>query len=107
RAAVLALREEREIAEAHSSARRQTMVYEQAELRRRQLAGPQPQGVPGEAHSVRGAGPDDLRSAAPGNLQEFLFSGWEDIRRNATSARNWQDAKDPPQTAADSVTLEM
>jgi cellulose synthase operon protein YhjQ len=107
RAAVLALREEREIAEAHSSARRQTMVYEQAELRRRQLAGPQPQGVPGEAHSVRGAGPDDLRSDAPGNLQEFLFSGWEDIRRNSTSARNLQDAEDPPQTAADSVTLGM
>jgi len=41
-AAVLALQEEREIAEAHASARRQALLYAEAEARRRQLAGPQP-----------------------------------------------------------------
>jgi cellulose synthase operon protein YhjQ len=41
-AAVLALREEREISEAHSSARRKEQLYEESDQRRRQLAGPQP-----------------------------------------------------------------
>jgi cellulose synthase operon protein YhjQ len=41
-AAVLALREEREISEAHSSARRKALLYEESQQRRRQLAGPQP-----------------------------------------------------------------
>jgi len=43
RVTVLALREEREIAEAHESARQQAQVYEESERRRRTLAGPQPQ----------------------------------------------------------------
>jgi cellulose synthase operon protein YhjQ len=62
-AAVLALREEREIAEAHSSARRQAMIYKESELRRRQLAGPQPRMHRGEASD---GGQD--------NLQQFLKS---------------------------------
>ena len=42
RATVLAVREEREIAEARASAQQQAMIYTESELRRRQLAGPQP-----------------------------------------------------------------
>jgi cellulose synthase operon protein YhjQ len=41
-ATVLALREEREIAEAHASAREQAMIYTESEFLRRELAGPQP-----------------------------------------------------------------
>jgi cellulose synthase operon protein YhjQ len=41
-AAMLALREEREISEAHASAQEQAMIYTESDLRRRQLAGPQP-----------------------------------------------------------------
>jgi cellulose synthase operon protein YhjQ len=67
RAAVVALREEREIAEAHSSATRQTQIYEESELRRRQLAGPQPQWPMGAGYGEEG----DLRSDLPG-LQQFL-----------------------------------
>jgi cellulose synthase operon protein YhjQ len=59
-AAVLTLREEREIAEAHSSARRQAMIYEESELRRRQLAGPQPRVARGEVSGI------------PDNLQHFV-----------------------------------
>jgi cellulose synthase operon protein YhjQ len=106
RAAVVALREEREMAEAHSSARRQAMVYEQAELRRRQLAGPQPQGLFGEAHSARETGPGDLRSDAPGNLQRFLFSSWQDFRGNPISTRSSPSAEDALQTELASVTLD-
>jgi cellulose synthase operon protein YhjQ len=47
-AAVLALREEREISEAHSSARRKALLYEESQQRRRQLAGPQPHSPWGE-----------------------------------------------------------
>jgi cellulose synthase operon protein YhjQ len=106
RAAVLAVREEREIAEAHSSARRQAMVYEQAELRRRQLAGPQPQGLFGDAHSASGTGPGDLRCDVPGNLQQFLFSGWQDLRGNSNSAGNVSGVEDPPRAESDSLTVE-
>jgi cellulose synthase operon protein YhjQ len=48
RATVLALREEREIAEAQASAQQQAKVYTESELRRRQLAGPQPRFSPGQ-----------------------------------------------------------
>jgi len=48
-AGAIALREEREIAEAHASAQRQASSYEESEMLRRQLAGPQPLGpLPGE-----------------------------------------------------------
>jgi cellulose synthase operon protein YhjQ len=70
RAAVLALREEREIAEAHSSAKRQAQIYEESELRRRQLAGPQPQWPMGAGYGEVG----DLRSDHPG-LQFSLLGG--------------------------------
>ena len=73
-AAVRALREQREVADAHSSARQQALVYAEAELRRRQLAGPQPRGEFGEA---RAAGPGDLRGDAPGNLEQLVASGWQ------------------------------
>jgi cellulose synthase operon protein YhjQ len=68
-AAVLALREEREIAEAHSSAQRQAKVYEESEHRRRQLAGPQPRIPRGESNS----GDTD-------NLQQFLGQRLPDAR---------------------------
>jgi cellulose synthase operon protein YhjQ len=68
RAAVLALREEREIAEAHSSAKRQAQIYEESELRRRQLAGPQPQWPMGAGYGEVG----DLRSDHPGLQFSFL-----------------------------------
>ena len=42
RATMLALREEREIAEARASAQQQATIYTESELRRRELAGPQP-----------------------------------------------------------------
>ena len=48
-AEAVALREEREIADAHASAQRQASSYERSDVRRRQLAGPQPRGpFPGE-----------------------------------------------------------
>jgi cellulose synthase operon protein YhjQ len=75
RAAVLALREEREIAEAHSSARRQALAYEEAEIRRRQLAGPQPHGLLGGGYTAPNNSQGDLRSDGPENLQQFLLSG--------------------------------
>jgi cellulose biosynthesis protein BcsQ len=76
RAAVLALKEEREITEAHSSAKRQAQIYEDSESRRRQLAGPQPQWPPGDKYGE----PDDLRNYPPGNLQPFLlFGGKESV----------------------------
>lgn len=43
RATVVALREERELAEASASAAEQAMIYTEADALRRQLAGPQPQ----------------------------------------------------------------
>jgi hypothetical protein len=48
-AGAVAEREEREIAEAHASAQRQALSYTESDVRRRQLAGPQPHGpLPGE-----------------------------------------------------------
>jgi cellulose synthase operon protein YhjQ len=95
RAAVAALREEREVAEAHSSARRQALIYEESELRRRQLAGPQPHSPFGAGHQTANAGPGDLRSDAPANLQPFLFSGWQDLpgRSLADSITGYDQAR--------------
>ena len=78
-AAVRALREEREIAEAHSSARRQTLVYAESELRRRQLAGPQPRGPLGEPYATSSTGPGDLRTDGPSNMEQVPASGWQDL----------------------------
>jgi cellulose synthase operon protein YhjQ len=77
RLALLALREEREIAEAHSSAERQALVYRGAEVRRRQLAGPQPYGLLHEASGVPGADASGGRFDVADDLQQFLFPGWE------------------------------
>jgi len=84
RAAVAALREEREVVEAHSSARRQALIYEDSELRRRQLAGPQPHSPFGEGLEAANAGPGDLRSDAPANLQQLLFAGGQDLPGRST-----------------------
>jgi len=62
RATVLALREEREIAEARASAQQQAMIYTDSELRRRQLAGPQPHLSLGGASGNLSAGPVELDS---------------------------------------------
>ena len=56
-AAAIVLREDREIASAHASARRQALRYVESEERRRQLAGPQPRGAKGSTHTAPGAGP--------------------------------------------------
>ena len=77
RAAVLALREEREIAEAHSSARRQALMYEATELRRRELAGPQPYEMAGDlaaSADAQAIGGDGLEATQP-----LLFSSWPDM----------------------------
>ena len=70
-AAVLALREEREIAEAHSSAQHQAMIYAESELRRRQLAGPQPRMPRGESNGGR----DNLQQFLEGRLPELTEAG--------------------------------
>ena len=85
-AAVRALREEREIAEAHSSARRQTLVYAESELRRRQLAGPQPRGPLGEPYATSSTGPGDLRTDGPSNMEQVPASGWQDLVRAPAEA---------------------
>jgi cellulose synthase operon protein YhjQ len=60
RATVLAVREEREIAEARASVQQQAMIYTESELRRRQLAGPQPRLSLGGASGNLSAGPVEL-----------------------------------------------
>ncbi|HEY4380562.1 MAG TPA: cellulose synthase operon protein YhjQ/BcsQ [Acidobacteriaceae bacterium] len=85
-AAVRALREEREIAEAHSSARRQALMYTEAELRRRQLAGPQPRGLFGEPFAAPVGTLGDLRGDAPGNLEQILATGWQAPTQDATAS---------------------
>ena len=85
-AAVAALREEREVAEAHTSARRQAQIYEESELRRRQLAGPQPHSPFGSGQVAPEAGAGDLRSDETGNQQQSLFSGWQGLSTQSTAA---------------------
>jgi cellulose synthase operon protein YhjQ len=91
-AAVRTLREQREIAEAHSSARRQALIYAESELRRRQLAGPQPRGPLGEPYAVSSNGPGDLRGEGPGNPGQSLSSGWQISAESTaeTSSVAWQ-----------------
>jgi cellulose synthase operon protein YhjQ len=55
-AAAMAQREEREIASAHASARRQALRYVESEARQRQLAGPQPRGAKGSTNKAPSAG---------------------------------------------------
>src|ERR1035441_7598857 len=62
RATVLAVREEREIAEARASAQQQAMIYTESELRRRQLAGPQQRVSLGGVIGRLSAGPVELDS---------------------------------------------
>lgn len=101
RAAVLALREEREIAEAHSSAMRQAQVYEDSELLRRQLAGPQPHGLLSEGYGTGGQA-GDLRTDGPGSLQQFLFSGWQESQRVEAHLHSThdQEIEEPVQASA-------
>jgi cellulose synthase operon protein YhjQ len=61
-ATMLAVREEREIAEAHASAQEQAMIYTESEVRRRQLAGPQPRLPLGEPNAAASAPPNELQS---------------------------------------------
>ena len=56
-ATAVVLREEREIAEAQASARRQALRYAESEARRRRLAGPQPRDPMGGASTAWSAGP--------------------------------------------------
>ncbi len=56
-AAAIVLREEREIASAHASARRQALRYVESEERRWQLAGPQPRGARGSSTTASGDAP--------------------------------------------------
>jgi cellulose biosynthesis protein BcsQ len=73
-AAVVALREEREVAEAHSSARRKAQLYEESEQRRRQLAGPQPR-IP---RSWLFAAPNESRNDSSGDRQQLPESDVQD-----------------------------
>jgi cellulose synthase operon protein YhjQ len=86
-ATVVALREEREIAEAHASAQQQAMIYTEAELRRRQLAGPQPHHPIGEVH----AGATAPNSEHGGPRDEFS----EHIPLKATAHRGSERADAP------------
>lgn len=82
RANMQALREEREIAEAHASAREQAMIYTESDLRRRQLAGPQPRFPMGQnatsGYRVDGLdaevidAPHEVSEVDPGSPQEKL-----------------------------------
>ena len=56
-AVAVVLREEREIAEAQASARRQALRYAESEARRRRLAGPQPRNPMGGASTAWSAAP--------------------------------------------------
>ncbi len=92
RLAVVALREEREIAEAHASAKRQAMLYEGTEVRLRQLAGPQPHAmVEGARGSSSG---EDVESGfeVPEELQQFLFPGWQDFAEPTLAGMDQSDA---------------
>jgi cellulose synthase operon protein YhjQ len=86
RAGVLALREEREIAEAHSSALRQALVYKESELRRRQLAGPQPYRPLASIYAPTVPSQTDLRSDGPANLHQFLNAAWQSSTGNPIPA---------------------
>ena len=74
-AAVVALREEREVAEAHLSARRKAQLYEESEQRRRQLAGPQPR-IP---RSWLFAVPVESRDGNSTNLRQLAESDLQDL----------------------------
>jgi cellulose synthase operon protein YhjQ len=86
RLAVIALREARELAEAHSSAIRQGVVYEESETQRLQLAGPQPHtwrvsDLPAHPGAQQNG---QLRDPSP-NPEQLLFAGWQDFAAPATS----------------------
>ena len=70
-ATVMALREEREMADAHVSARLQALVYTESEARRRERAGPQPGTPIGEIYAGA-TGSGGFSSEGPGDLQPFL-----------------------------------
>ena len=77
-AEAVAQREEREIADAHASAQRQASSYERSDLRRRQLAGPQPRGpFPGETVDpyTYASGGVALEEESAEQTPQFLHSG--------------------------------
>jgi cellulose biosynthesis protein BcsQ len=65
-AGAVAMREEREIADAQASVRRQTQLYAQSEAWLRQLAGPQPRDPMDGPNTAWSAGPDAEGTAAVG-----------------------------------------
>jgi cellulose synthase operon protein YhjQ len=77
-AEAVAQREEREIADAHASAQRQASSYERSDVRRRQLAGPQPRGpFPGETGDpyTYASGGVALEEESEEQTPQFLHSG--------------------------------
>jgi len=92
RAAVAALREEREVAEAHSSARRKAKLYEESEQRRRHLAGPQPR-IP---RGVTLPAPDELSSSNSKQFPQpdFPDPGFQDSPEAQAEASSVQPAYD-------------
>ena len=69
-----ARREEREIAEAHASAQRQAARWNDSEIRRRSLAGPQPVSVPsqsGDPYEVPQGSSVDPNLASPNEALEY------------------------------------
>lgn len=72
---VLALREKREITEAHLSARLQALTYTASELRRRELAGPQPSKPTGNADADPVTDTGQLSSESSADSQPLQHSG--------------------------------
>lgn len=93
RAAVLALREEREIAEAHTSAVRQASLYEEAELRRRELAGPQPVRPLDESDPAPGTMQRPLPGGSHPGSQQFLFSNWQEAAPISDWTHSWSEPR--------------
>ena len=62
---MLALREEREIAQAHISARQQALIYTESEQRRRERAGPQPGQHIGDVHANSSVEPAEAIEELP------------------------------------------
>jgi cellulose synthase operon protein YhjQ len=74
-AAMVVMREEREIAEAHASAQRQASVYAEAEQRRRRLAGPAPDDGVDEADEMLD-NPAPIPSRKEAARERAASGGW-------------------------------
>ncbi len=105
-AAVLALREEREITDAHSSAKRKEQLYEESDLRRRELAGPQPRLPLGDAYPEP---PVEPAITEPDTLRQFLKSRLPELTESQATAPfsasypAWEASLPAPRSTEDSA----